>query len=177
MTPQRTLLCRSRTFTGNEAAFLTPDGVDIDSGEHYEVIRRRVLFDDVHMVTLHTDRGLAFMILNGLLGGFFVALAVFIVSINFNAWLGALPFFIIGIVPFTGFLIRLAVGRTNVTVFGRRSRAVLRFGSFRKARARAVYGQLCAAVRRAQATPAPSQVSDRESFARPLPPGVPLPPP
>ena len=174
MTPQRTLLCRTRTFMGNDAIFLTPDGLDVDGAEHYDVVRRRVLFDDVHLVTLHTERGAAYLILTGVFGSFFLALGIFVISLNFQAWPAALVFLVIGAIPFAMFLLRLATGRAVVTVFGRRSKAALRFGTFRATRARSAYGQICAAVRRAQsATP----VSGRESTAPPLPEGVPLPPP
>ena len=63
------------------------------------------------------------------------------------------------------------MGRDVVTVFGRRSKAVLRFGSFRKQRAREVYGHVCAAVRRGQ-----SAIVTQEAPAPALPPDVPMPP-
>jgi len=168
----RTLLNRSRTLLGTDAAFLTPDGIDLDSSQNYEVIRRRVFFDDVSFVTLHHERGIGFLITSAAFGTFFLAVAIFIVSLNVKAWPAALPFSLIGAPAFLAFLLRLAIGRSVVTVFGRRSRAVLRFGVFRTARAREVYGQLCAAVRRAQ-----HAFSAPEAFAPPLPPDVPLPPP
>lgn len=146
----RTLLCRSRTAMGKDHAYLTSEGIDLDSSVNFEVVRRKVFFDDVQLVTLHRERGAAFLIFSSLFGAFFLALAIFIVAVNVEAWPGALVPFVIGIVPFTAFLIRLAVGRDVVTVFGRRSRAALRFSPFRKQRAREVYGQVCAAVRRAQ---------------------------
>ena len=174
MTPQRTLLCRTRTFMGNEAAFLTADGLDVDAAEHYDVVRRRVIFDDIHLVTLHTDRGVAYLIVTGLFGCFFLALSIFIVSLSVDAWPAALPLFLMGIFPFVAFVLRLAMGRSVVSVFGRRSKAILRFGTMRTNKARNVYGQICAAVRRAQSA---SAVSDAGSSERPLPAGVPLPPP
>ena len=169
----RTLLRRSRTLLGTDAVFLTSDGLDVDASQNYEVILRRVFFDDVTLVTLHHERGVTFLLTTAAFGVFFLALAIFIVAVNFNAWLGALPFFILGAPSFVAFLLRLAIGRDVVTVFGRRSRAVLRFGVFRSQRAREVYGQICAAVRRAQSV---SAAASPESPARPLPPNVPLPP-
>jgi len=168
---ERTLLRRSRTIIGSDAAFLTPDGIDVDSTQNYEVVRRRVFFDDVHLVTLHHERGIAYLIVTGLFGAFFLGIAILIVAIDTDAWPGALPFFVIGLLFLVAFLIRTAMGRDIVTVFGRRSRAVLRFGSFKRQRAREVYGQLCAAVRRGQ-----SAVLAPESPAPALPPDVPLPP-
>lgn len=168
---ERTLLRRTRTLFGSDAAFLTPDGIDVDSTQNYEVVRRRVFFDDVSLVTLHHERGIAYLIVTGLFGSFFLGIAILIVAINTDAWPGALPFFIVGFLFFLAFLIRAFMGRDVITVFGRRSKAVLRFGSFRRQRAREVYGQLCAAVRRGQ-----SAVLAPETPAPALPPDVPLPP-
>jgi hypothetical protein len=172
MTDDRTLLNRSRTILGTDAAYLTADGIDIDSSQNYEVIRRRVFFDDVSLVTLHHERGFGFLLATAAFGTFFLAIGIFIVGINVDAWPAAIPFLLIGAPAFLSFLLRLAMGRSVVTVFGRRSRAVLRFGVFRAGKALTVYGQLCSAVRRAQ-----SSVSVPESPERPLPPDVPLPPP
>lgn len=168
----RTLLHRSRTLVGSDAAYLAADGIDFDSSQNYEVIRRRVFFDDVALVTLHRERGLAFLLTTGAFGLFFLAMAIFIISFSVEAWPAALPFAILGAPPALAFLLRLAMGRVVVTVWGRRSRAVLRFGVFGTGKARAVYGQLCAAIRRAQ-----SEVSVPESPEPPLPADVPLPPP
>jgi hypothetical protein len=168
----RTLLHRSRTLLGTDAAFLTTDGIDVDSSQNYEVIRRRVFFDDVALVTLHRERGLAFLLTTGAFGTFFLAMAIFVVALNVEAWQVALPFAILGAPAFLAFLLRLAVGRAVVTVWGRRSRAVLRFGIFRSGKAGRVYGQICAAVRRGQ-----NAVNVPESPAPPLPADVPLPPP
>jgi len=155
----RTLLRRSRTLIGADATFLTPDGLDVDSTQNYEIVRRKVFFDDVYLVTLHRERGIAYLVLNGLFGAFFLGISILIVAVDTGGWPWALPFFGVGLIFLVAFLIRLAMGRDVITVFGRRSRAILRFGSFRKDRAREVYGQICAAVRRGQSdmpqTPAP----------------------
>ena len=168
----RTMLHRSRTLVGSDAAYLAPDGIDFDSSQNYEVVRRRVFFDDVALVTLHRERGLAFLLVTAAFGTFFLAMAIFMIAVSVEAWPVALPFVILGAPPFFAFLLRLAMGRAVVTVWGRRSRAVLRFGVFSSGKARAVYGQLCSAVRRAQ-----SSVSVPESPAPLLPEDVPLPPP
>lgn len=146
----RTLLCRHRSLAGQDSVFLTPEGVDVDSAEHYEVIRRRVFFDDVRFVSIHKERGLAFLLTTGFFGTLFLAFGIFILSVDTDGWPVALPMLIMGGIPFAAFLFRLTLGRSVVTVFGRRSKAVLRFGAFRRQRARDIYGQICAAVRRAQ---------------------------
>ncbi|HEX6099774.1 MAG TPA: hypothetical protein VF432_25905 [Thermoanaerobaculia bacterium] len=171
MTPARTLLRRSRTPMGSDAAFLTPDGIDVDSTQNYEVVRRKVFFDDVHLVTLHRERGIAYLVVTGIAAAFFIGIAILIVAIDTDGWPWALPFLVAGLAFLVGFLIRMALGRDVITVSGRRSKAVLRFGSLRKDRAREVYGQICAAVRRGQSAMAPPP-----SAERPLPPDVPMPP-
>ena len=168
----RTLLNRSWTALGTDTIYLAADSVDVDASRAYMVVRRRVVFDDVSLVTLHHERGVAFLVVTGGFGAFFLALSIFMVAVNFDMWPAAIPFFAIGLPLLIAFLLRLAKGRSVVTVFGRRSRAVLRFGTFRSERAREVYGQLCAAVRRAQ-----SRITAPESPAPPLPADVPLPPP
>ena len=173
----RTLLHRSRTLLGTDATFLTTDGLDVDSSQNYEVIRRRVFFDDVALVTLHRERGLGFLLTTAAFGTFFLAMAIFVLAINVDAWAVALPFFIIGAPAFLAFLLRLAMGRAVVTVWGRRSRAVMHFGVFRSAKAGRVYGQVCSAVRRAQSVTAGFSPSSPESPEPPLPADVPLPPP
>jgi hypothetical protein len=169
----RTLLRRSRTIVGSDATFLTPNGLEVDSTQNYEVVRRKVFFDDVYLVTLHRERGIAFLVVNGLFGAFFLGLAILLVAIDTDTWPVALPFLIVGLVFLVAFLIRLSMGRAVITVFGRRSKAVLRFGSFRKERAREVYGQICAAVRRGRSAmpPAPAPV-EREIPPDVMPPDV-----
>ena len=146
----RTLLRRSRTVVGSDAAFLTDNGIDVESTQNYEVVRRKVFFDDVYFVTLHRERGVGFLIVNGLFGAFFLGIAIMIVAIDSKSWLWAMPFLAIGLAFTIAFAIRLAVGRNVVTVFGRRTKAILRFRAFQNEKSRAVYGQICAAVRRAQ---------------------------
>jgi hypothetical protein len=174
---ERTLMNHSRTAVGVDTVFLTPDGVDVASSSLFQITRRRVLFDDVSFVTIHHERGVAFLVATGAFGTFFTALAIFIVAVSFDTWPMAVPFLLIGFPLFVAFLLRLAMGRSVVTVFGRRSRATLRFGIFRSARAREVYGQLCSAVRRAQNVATGFSPSRPESPAPPLPADVPLPPP
>ena len=168
----RTLLRRSRGLVGSDATFLTREGLDVDSTQNYEIVRRKVFFDDVHLVTLHRERGIAYLVINGLFGAFFLGVAILIVAIDTDGWPWALPFLAAGLAFLIAFLIRLSMGRDVITVFGRRSKAVLRFGSFGKDRAREVYGQICAAVRRGQsALPETAPAAAELSGDVPMPPG------
>ena len=177
MIGDRTLLHRSRTLLGTDASYLSPHGIDLDSSQNYEVVRRSVFFDDVSLVTLHRERGVAFLLLTGAFGTFFLAIGIFIASLSRDAWQGGLPFIVVGAPAFVACLLRLAMGRLVVTVQGRRSRAVMRFGMFRSAKARDVYGQVCSAVRRAQSAATDFSPSSPEFPEPPLPADVPLPPP
>jgi hypothetical protein len=146
----RTLLRRSWTPLGSDAAYLAADAIEIDSTQNYEVLRRRVYFDDVHLVTIHRARGIAFLVTTGVIAAIFIGFAIVLVAVDTDTWPVALSFFLVGMAALIPFLIRVAVSRSIVTVFGRRSKAVVRFGSFGSKRARAVYGQICSTVRRAQ---------------------------
>lgn len=174
----RTFLARSRSLIATDAAFLTPDAIEVDQSSNYEVVRKRVFFDDVQLVTLHRERGAAFLVPTGLIALLFNAMGIFILAIDTAAWPVALPVLGIGFPALAGFLVRLALGREVVTIYGRRSRVALRFGSMRKQRARDVYGQICAAVRRGQSAVQETPAATPEESGVPLPPpDVPPPPP
>lgn len=147
----RRVLCRAGWMFTRDTIYQTAEGLEIDSTEHHEIVRRRVFFDDVHLVTFHRDRGILYLLFTGLAGGFFCGLGLFMLGLSLQTWPAAVMFFLFGVPPMTFFLIRLAVGRLVITVFGRRTKAVLPFSGARQRRAREVYGQVCAAVRRAQA--------------------------
>jgi hypothetical protein len=144
----RKLLAKSRMAFSNQSVFQTAEGLDIESNEQYEIVERRVLFDDVLLVTIHREKGVPYLVVTGLFSLFFVGLALLILSINVDAWSAAAVFGIMGSPVLLAFLIRLFLGVDVITVFGRRSKAELRF-ALRKKRAREVYGTICAAVRSA----------------------------
>lgn len=171
--PRRTRISRWATISTREAVYQTADGIEVDSSEQFELVRRRVLFEDVRLVTYHRQRGVAFLLATGIFALFFFAIGAFVASIGGGeSWIAALIFFVMGFPALVAFGLRLALSVDVITVFGRRSKAVIRFG-FRKRRAREVYGTICAAVRGAQRVrPATFPGSD----AQPLPADVPLPP-
>ena len=167
----RTRLSSMRTLMGSDTAFLGEDSVDVDQSVNYEVVKRRVFFDDVQLVTLHRERGLWFLLATGAWGLLWLAITIFIIAIDVKSWPVALGFLVIGAPAAIAFMLRLALGRDVVTVFGRRSKAAVKFGMFRKQRAREAYGQICSAVRRTQA-----RATRAESPTPVLPPDVPMPP-
>jgi hypothetical protein len=92
----------------------------------------------VLLVTIHRETGLPYVITMGTAAILFGGIAFFgrkepALAITFGIL--ALPFFI-------GCVVRLVLKLDYVSVFGRRSKAAMRF-SLRKRRAREVYGRIC----------------------------------
>jgi len=121
--------------------FETADAIEVESRTGYEVSRKRVLYEDVLLVTIHREVGFAYVISLGiaalLFGGIALAILLGARETVAAAWFGvvALPFL-------AACIVRLVLKVDIVTVFGRRSKAVLRF-TFRKRRAREMYGRIC----------------------------------
>jgi len=145
----RKLLGTTASLVSRTRVYLTDGAVEIDEIEGYIGTRRRVLFDEVLLVTLDRRRRASSLVLwmaMALLSstpGVTVALmrggtpAGFVVALAFA-------------VPFTiGFVLHLALGLDYVTVFGKRSLAQMAF-SLRKARAREVFVLLRERVQEAQ---------------------------
>lgn len=147
----RKVLGRSRSLGSRATIYQGTDALEIEVNEQYDVVEKRVLFDDVLMVTIHREKGVVYLILTGLLALFLLGMAILVVSANFDAWPAAVFFGVLGLPALIAFLTRLLLGVDVVTVFGRRSKTDLRF-ALRKQRAREVYGTICAAVRNAQRT-------------------------
>ena len=154
----RKLLGRNVGTMTRELVYETPDAIEVESREGYEVNRKRVLFEEVLLVTIHRSIGAAYVVGIGLIGLVFAAVALTILLRAHEPvvafWFGvlALPFVAASIV-------RLVLRLDYVTVFGRRSKAVMRF-SLRKRRAREVYGRICSRtleVQRAVGSDVPSE--------------------
>jgi len=174
--PNRTLLDKWASPLTRVRVYQTPEGLDVETNEHFEVAYTRVFFEDVQMVTYHREYGPLYLTLTGLFSLAFLILFAFMASINTEAMIAGLIIFIMFGSWFTvAFLIRALWGVDVVTVFGRRSKAVLRY-RFRKRRARETYGKICAAVRAAQRELMPPP-PPAESPAPPIPDSVLLPPP
>lgn len=148
-TETRKLLGKSRQFGSRATIYQGADALEIEVLEQYDVVQKRVLFDDVQMVTIHREVGAAYLAITALIALLFLGIAILIVSIEFDAWPAAIVFAAFGLPALIAFLVRLFLGVDIVTVFGRRSKTDLRF-ALRKQRAREVYGTICAAVRNAQ---------------------------
>jgi hypothetical protein len=114
------------------------------------------------MVTIHREMGPLYLFIMGSVAAFFLGIAMVIVGANVDLWPAALLFVLLGSPALVAFLVRLLLGVDVVTIFGRRSKASIGF-TWRKRRAREVYGAICAAVRSAH------RVAERELESRPSP--------
>ena len=180
--PNRTLLGKWSSPLNRVRVYQTPDGLDVETHEHFEVANTRVFYEDVQLVTIHREYGTLYLTLTGLFSFGFLLLFGYMASLGeAGIVVGAVFFILIGL-PFTvAFLTRAFWGVDVITVFGRRSKATLRF-KFRKRHAREVYGKICALVRAAQRVTLPPEgregnVTPAESLAPPIPDSVLLPPP
>lgn len=166
MTPgPRNQIGRNVSVMTRERIFETADAIEVETREGYEVTRKRVLYEEILLVTFHRVMGWPYVIAFGLVGLIFGTVAVLVISepvvpIVFGVF--ALPFL-------AACVIRLVLQLDVVSVFGRRSKAVMRF-SLRKRRARETYGRICARtmeVQRAMVVPDSVPVPIEEP---PLPP-------
>ena len=171
MTPNRVLIGKWATIVTREKVYQTPEGLEIEINEHYEISQRRVFFEDVQLVTYHREYGRLYLWLTGVFSAGFLALVLYLSTLGQAALVVGIVFGLFGLPFLIAFLLRALFGVDVVSVFGRRSKAAIRF-RIRKRRAREVYGQICAAVRAAQRAIIPA-----ESPAPPLPDSaIPLPP-
>ena len=169
--PRRTLLGKGSTLSSRHRVFRTPDAVEVDEAEGYDVTRRRVWFDEVLLVTYHRIVGWPFVVAMLALMSLFGFVGVIVVvtnpSLQSAGWVAAL------LLPFAlpialRFLLRVDV----VTVYGARTKAEMHFW-FRKAQARQAYQQICRLARERQ-----QRVRNTPVARRPAPPPPPvLPPP
>ncbi len=149
MNGNRTYLGRSKSASLRHSVYLTEDGFDIDSREQYDVVQRRVLFDDVQYVTLHRELGVAYLATTGIISLIFGTAALTIYMFNPDVWQVALGVALPGIPFLIAFLLRLIFGLEVITIFGRRSKGRIHF-ALRKERAREMYARVCGVVAEAQ---------------------------
>jgi hypothetical protein len=172
MKRNRRRIGRWNDLATRQIVYETDNGIEIDEVDHFELQRKRVFFEDVLLVTKHHYTGVGFVVTTLLIGIAFVAIGLLTresVAIGiFTAF--AAPFLLAAIV-------RVALGVEVVTVFGKRSRARMRF-TFRKAAANRVYAEITAKARDAQrrleaelraAEPPPPAAPPQDDV--PMPPG------
>ena len=140
---KRRFLGRYNDLVARHAVYETDGALEIDEQDNFEIVRKRVFFEDVLLVTMHERTGVLAIFFSLGFAAFFGLIAS--IAGDGAGWVFAalaLSLLIYGFV-------RMARKETIITVFGRRSKARIRF-SLRKARAHQLYGELCAHVRRVQ---------------------------
>jgi hypothetical protein len=138
---KRKLLGRNVGAMSREAVYETADAIESESREGYEVSRKRVLFEEVLLVTIHTELGTGYFVLTLLMTLILGSIAV-VLQFGAHVPIAAIVVAILGLPFLILLVVRLIWKLDIVTVFGRRSKAVMRF-SIRKRRAREVYGRIC----------------------------------
>lgn len=162
---KRKLVARSSNVATRQRIYSVPDGLEIDEVDHYEVRRSRVLYDDVVLVTLHRYRGVWFFVLMGGIAATFgwISWLIFQQEALIGKVVGAST-----VVPFLLIMVNRAVfGIDEINVYGRRSRARLRF-LLRKSYARKLLGEITTAVQHRQ-TVVPQQQQEPQVNTESLP--------
>jgi hypothetical protein len=143
MSAGRVAIGREFSLAERTYGWLTADAVEVDEVDGYDVSKRRVLLDEVLLVTRHRARR----------GGVLLAWAAPALLFLSIASVSRAPVAIVLAViaaPFVlGFALHMFLGTDYVTVFGRRSRARVAF-NFRKGRAREVFDLVVREVEAAQ---------------------------
>ena len=144
---QRVFLGKRSGLSSWERVFRTPDAIEVEEAEGYDLSRRRVWLDEVLLVTSHRGYGLAFLIAMAVFTTIFGLMSLAVLIADRTAGLVSLALFVL---PFAAaFGLRLALGLDVVTVHGKRTRAEMHFW-FRKARGRRVFQEVCRLARERQ---------------------------
>lgn len=148
MTPKRTLLGTESGIASRQRVYETEDGIIVEATDQYELTRKSVLFEDVMLVTYHREIGWAYVLVLSAIAFVFFAIAG-------TAYASGAPLAVTGTIAAIAavvvipIVVRLILKVDVVSIFGRRSRAAVHF-SFRKQRARELYGRICSRTRQAQ---------------------------
>jgi len=156
---KRRFIGRYNDVVTRHAIYATGDAIEVDERDNFAIVRKRVFFEDVLLITSHERVGIGPIFFS--LGFAFFLLLVGLIAGGVAGWTTALfstPFFVYGI-------LRIQVKETIVTVFGRRSRARIRF-AMRRRHAQQLYDELCEQVRRAQSAMNPPADEERSSEER-----------
>jgi hypothetical protein len=164
---ERRLLGTERTLADRSRVYRIEEGLEVDLVDSYNIRRRRVFFDEVQLVTLHSRRGSLWpvVLLTLLAAGALLSAR----ALQNEGPAGTILFvaaFGIGVLAIAAAVFPVWV----VTVFGKRTRARMQFNRQRKAQS--VYAEMCGAAASAQETV--RQLSAELSPSGP-PPGMPPP--
>lgn len=146
--PRRVHISSFADLASRYRAFLVPGGIEVEERASFEVVRRRILFDEVHALTLHTARRWS-----GVIALWLVAFVVLAIASAFSTSdqsemvvifaSAALAIVLAGVVL-------LAMPAQVITIYGRRTRVrvIFRFGA---GKAREWLARLSREIERAQA--------------------------
>jgi hypothetical protein len=145
--PRRTFLARQAGLGSVERIYRTRDAIEVDELEGYDVTRRRVLFDEVLLVTRHQEVG----------WGFVVGMLVLLTILGFITMVIAIADFKSGVLAalllvlpiLAALVLRLALRVDVITVHGPRSKARIPFW-FQKQRGGEVFRLICRLAREHQ---------------------------
>jgi hypothetical protein len=175
---RRVRLGKAYSWVERQSVYLTAEALEVDHVDSLEVNRRRVFFDEVLLVTLHAQTGVASLLVGSAAGAALTGWLAYLTRSESRAravFLGLTALFLL-VLGAAAFL------RTwTVTVYGRRALARLQF-RMRAERARLVYQDLCRRAEEAQRALAERLAAAAPpAAAPPLPPAAegepPLPPP
>jgi hypothetical protein len=168
----------ARFFLGNEPSiggyrrvFEIEGALEIDENNFTQIERTRVYFDDVLGMTYHKELGPGFLIGTGL-GSLILVFGLILAASDSDLLPVGITFVVLG-APFTiAFLLRLILKLDVITVYGRRTKATLKYG-FRKGFARELYTTLAAKIRHRQERALAAQPKPAAPPPPELPPGPP----
>jgi hypothetical protein len=143
----RRLLATQGTYGGQTRVYRTPEGLEIDSAEDDKILRRRLFWDEVLLVTLHRASDWPFLVTASLGTLFLLLLTAAFAAIEGRAGVAWSLFTWIPLGVYT--VLRGIKGVPTVSVYGRRTCARLPF-PLRAERARQTYVEMCSAARRRQ---------------------------
>jgi len=63
---KRTRIGRDSNFATRQLVYRTPVGIEVDELDHFEIVRKRVFYDDVLLVTYHRQQSWGFIVLSAL---------------------------------------------------------------------------------------------------------------
>jgi hypothetical protein len=144
----RTPLGRNFGIGTRELVYESDDAIEVESSDHYELSRKRVLFEDIALITYHREFGWAFLSANIFVAVIFLAIAE-VTYAGGGGWIAAAIISAFAVPSIIAIFLRLTYRVDVISIFGKRSRATVRF-SFKKQKAREIYGRLCHRTRQVQ---------------------------
>jgi hypothetical protein len=145
--PPRKRIGRWNDIATRQIVYQSDEALEVDEIDQFEIVRKRVYFDDVLLATMHSQVGIGFVITMAI---FFLLLLAIAVVIQSAQEPGMAGFFFALSLPFLlGIVIRLILKQEVITIYGRRSKAAMRF-TFRKTFAHEKFNEICSLVTQAQ---------------------------